>query len=136
MRYTNTTTMRRWGASLCVMVCLLVAGGCSDKDSSVDVVTLEGKVDKIERTTATTGTLTVLYRSEKHGQDMVGIGEITSETEILIDGTLATLADVREGERIRGEVRIDKVNGQERKTVMKLHIERAKPIGISPETKP
>lgn len=117
-------------------VWLLGVGGCSDKANSVDVVTLEGKVDKIERTTSTTGTLTVLYRSEKHGQDMVGVGDVTGETEILIDGTLATLADVRQGERIRGEVRIEKVDGQERKTVVKIHIERAKPIGMSQETKP
>jgi len=132
----NMKMIRRACASLCLGVWLVGAGGCSDKASSVDVIALEGKIDKIERTSATTGRLTVLYHNDKHGQDMVGIGDVTAETEILIDGTLATLADIREGERIRGEVRIDDVDGQERKTVMKIHIERAKPIGINQETKP
>ncbi len=132
----KTMMKRRTGVSLCLGVWLLGAGGCADKADSVDVVTLEGKIDKIERISPKTGKLTVVYFSDKHGQEMVGIGDVTEETEILIDGAVATLADIRVGERLRGEVRIDQVHGEERKTVMKIRIERAKPIGMGSVTIP
>jgi len=132
----NAMMIRRTGLCLCLGVWLLVIGGCADKADSVDVVTLEGKIDKIERVSANVGKLTVVYFSDKHGQEMVGIGDVTAETEILIDGAVATFADIRVGERLRGEVRIDQVHGEERKTVMKIHIKRAKPIGMGPVTKP
>ena len=42
----------------------------------------------------------------------------------MIDGTVSSLKDLREGERVRGEVRIDKKGDERIHTVLKLTIER------------
>ena len=108
---------------------MIAGGGCRKKEPGFEVISLVGKVEKIERRDANTGLITVLYFSEKHGQDMTGTGEVTAETEILINGAAATLADVREGDRVRGEVRVEKKGGQKIQTALKIHIDRPKPIG-------
>ncbi|UCE60758.1 MAG: hypothetical protein JSU63_03205 [Phycisphaerales bacterium] len=108
---------------------LLSAAACRDKDPGFEVVTLEGKVESIEIKPDGTGKITVLYYSEKHKQDMVGSGLVTKNTEIMINGALAQLKDIREGEHVRGEVRIEKKNNQKRQTALKIYIDRAKPVG-------
>ena len=45
-----------------------------------------------------------------------------------VGGAVAKLSDIREGERIRGEVRIEKKGGVKTQIVLKIHVERAKPV--------
>ena len=107
------------------MLCwILVSPGCRERDPGFEVITLEGKIEKIEATSDETGKITVIYYSEKHKQEMAGVGKVTRQTEIAINGALAKLKDLREGDRVRGEVRVEK-KGQERtQTVLKIHIDR------------
>lgn len=107
----------------------MVCGGCKKKDPDFDVISLEGKVEKIELSDTGTGFITLVYFSEKHGQEMVGKGKVTAETEILINGAAAKLSDVRVGDRVRGEVRVDKAGDEKKQTALKIYIDRAKPIG-------
>ncbi len=109
----------------------LVLPGCGEKESPPEVISLEGKVEKIERTTDTTGRLTVVYYSERHQQEVSGTGQVTPETEIMIDGAAATLKDLREGEHVRGEVRVEKKGGKKVQTVIKIQAERSRPGGTS-----
>ncbi len=109
-----------------IALAILLTCGCSKKESGPEVFTLEGKIEKIDRQSDTTGKITVIYYSEKQKQEMSGTGQVTKETEIMIDGAIATLKDLREGERVRGEVRVDKQDGKKTQTVLKIHAERAK----------
>ncbi len=70
---------------LVVTVAWIMCGGCKKKEPDFDIVSLEGKIEKIERDDTETGRITLLYKSEKHGQEMTGTGEVTAETEILIN---------------------------------------------------
>jgi len=112
---------------LTVSVLLVSVPGCGDKQSPPELMTLEGKIEKIERTSDKTGKLTVLYYNERQKQEMPGTGEVTAETEIMIDGVISTLADLHEGQHVRGEVRVEKKGGRQVQTVMKIKADRAKP---------
>ena len=104
----------------------VLCGGCGEKQPQAEIISLEGKVEKIERTSDTTGKITVAFFSEKQKQEMTGTAQVTKETEIMIDGAAATLKDLREGERVRGEVRGEKKGGKKVQTVLKIHVERPK----------
>ena len=122
------------GRSLCHRVILLawlplLCGGCGEKEQQAEIITLEGKVAKIDRTSDTTGKITVLYFSEKQKQDVTGMAQVVKETEIMIDGAAATLKDLREGDHVRGEVRVDKQGGKRVQTVVKAHVDRPKSGG-------
>jgi len=104
--------------------------GCGEKQQQAEIFSLEGKVEKIERSSDTTGKITVAYFSEKQKQEITGTAQVTKETEIMIDGAAATLKDLRDGERVRGEVRVEKKGGKRVQTVLKIHVERPK-TGVS-----
>ena len=86
-------------------------------------------MDKIDTADGETGKITVVYYSEKQGQDMPGTGLVTKETEIMINGVVSKLSDIRLGDRVRGEVRIDKQGDNRIQTALKIVIDRPKPIG-------
>ena len=108
---------------------VLLIPGCRKQDPGYEVMTLEGTVEKIELTSDETGEISVSYYSEKHGQEVVGTGRVTRETEIIVNGVVAKLKDLHEGERIRGEVRIEKKGGKKQQIVLKVYVDRPKPLG-------
>ena len=100
-----------------------VAGGCRQKDDAPEIVSLNGKVEKID---VASGLITARYYNAKRDAEIVGTGQVTAETEILINGVASRLADLRVGDRIRGEIRIVN-NGEEiRRLVLKIHVDRPK----------
>ena len=112
-----------------VLAVILLVPGCAEDEPDSEVVSLVGKIDKIDRTSDETGQITVVYYSEKHGQDMVGIGTVTAETEIMINGALAKLTDLRAGDHVRGEVRVEKKGQQRTQTALKIHVDRPTLVG-------
>ena len=119
---------RVWPASfLLALVVLALASGCRKPDESTHVMTMEGRVEKIKLTSDSTGEITVLY-IDKDQQEVMGTGMVTLETEVMINGAIATLADVREGERIRGEVRVARKGQRRTQTILKIYIDRAEPV--------
>ena len=129
----KTTTVARIVSlplhALIVLGLLLPLGGCGEKESAPELITLEGKIEKIERTSDKAGKVTVVYYNERQRQEMTGSGSVTAETEIMIDGAVGTLADLREGERVRGEVRVEKKGGKKTQTIVKIVADRAKSGG-------
>lgn len=112
----------------CAAIIASVLAGCRDSDPGFEVITLEGKVEKLKIEADGTGEITVLYFSEKHNQEMLGTGTITKETEIMISGVLARLEDIRLGEHVRGEVRIQKKREKQERIALKIYIDRAQPV--------
>lgn len=111
------------------LVLAMSCGGCREKDPGFEIMTLDGKVDKLEINADGTGSVTVVYYSEKHKREIAGTGIVTKETEIMINGALGKLSDIREGDRVRGEVRIEKKKGVRRQIAVKIIVDRAEPIG-------
>lgn len=114
-------------ASSMLAASLLTACGCNKEEKPLEVISLVGRIEKIKRTTDTTGEITVTFFSEKQRQEITGVAAVTEETEILLDGAAAKLKDLQEGERIRGQVRVEKKGGQKNTVALKIQVERAKP---------
>ncbi len=125
--------MRTWpgsvGGCLFLVAVLTVFPGCRDDDPGFEVISLEGKIEKIELQTDETGKITVLYYSEKNKQEVAGKGLVSKDTEIMINGAAARLSDLRVGERIRGDVRVEKKGSGGIQTVLKIYVDRPKPVG-------
>lgn len=127
---TSTSKRRRilW-AALLPFVGSLAGAGCNEDKEAFEVVPLEGKIEAITSNGDGTGELTVSYYSDKHKQEVSGTGRVTKETEVLINGVVARLEDLREGEHVRGDVRIDKKGDSKTRTVLRIHVDRPKPVG-------
>ncbi len=124
-------SLDRFARALCLLIVagVLLTPGCRKQDPGYEVVPLEGKIEKIKLTSDDTGKLSVSYYSEKHRQEVIGTGLVTRETEIMINGAIAGLKDLREGERVRGEVRIEKKGGEKKRIALKIYVDRPKPVG-------
>ena len=114
---------RYFGCSLVVILVMLV--GCSEDKPSVSLLSLKGKIEKIDRTSDRTGTITVQYFNEKQSKEVLGSAIVTADTEIMINGALAKLSDLREGDRVRGKVRVEKKGGLNTQTVLQMRVDRA-----------
>lgn len=112
---------------------LMLCCGCGDKSDEYEIIPLEGKVESVRVFRGGSGEITVSYHSEKHGQQITGTGRVTKETEITINGIIARLQDLREGERIRGEVRVEKKRGTKIQTVLKIYVDRPVPKPVADE---
>ncbi len=71
--------------------------GCSESDDQREYQSVEGTIERID---LASGQVTLLYFSKKHDREVTITGTATPETEIFINGALATLEDLREGERV------------------------------------
>ena len=111
------------------VVSLLLAPGCRNDKPSFEVLALEGKIETLDIRSDGTGEISVLYYSEKQKEEIIGTGLVTSETEILINGAVAKLADLREGDRVRGQVRVEKKGEQRKQIAWKIDVDSAIPTG-------
>ena len=112
-----------------MLLAVITCGGCSDDTDRFKVIPLEGRIEKITLKPDGTGAITVRYYSDKHRQEVVGEGRVAKETEILINGVVANLKDLREGDRIRGQVRVEKKRGLSERIALKIIVHRPKPVG-------
>lgn len=124
-------SLDRFARALCLWIVagVLLIPGCRKQDPGYEIVPLEGKIEKIKLTSDDIGEISISYYSEKHRQEVIGTGLVTRETEIMINGAIAGLKDLREGERVRGEVRIEKKGGEKKRIALKIYVDRPKPVG-------
>ena len=106
---------------------LTLPSGCRQKEGGADVLTLRGRIETIEPNSKDpdTGRITVRYRTEKQPDEKTGHGAITRETEIVINGALAKLGDLKTGDDVRVDVRIEKDSDEPTPVVLKIRVERA-----------
>ena len=116
-------------AATLLLAAVLFVPGCRENKPSVDILSLEGKIEAINQAKRE---ISVLYYNEKHRKEMIGVGQVTPETEIMINGAVAQLGDLRPGDRVRGEVRIEKAGGKQVQTALKIHVDRPQPLGGTP----
>lgn len=100
-------------------------GGCTEREGEPKVVSLKGVVERIDRQNRE---VTVRFYSEKRDAELTQVVRVTDETEILINGALATLTDVKEGERAEGSIRVTKSADATVYTALRVQIIRADPL--------
>jgi hypothetical protein len=113
----------------CLTLTLLVFAGCREKDKGPEIVDVEGQITRVIAHEDGTGEIAATFHSEKQEKEIEGVALVTAETRILINGEPASLADLHEGERIRGQVRSEKVGKTRRYTALTVHADRAQPVG-------
>lgn len=119
--------LARIGAAAALVLAVFVSG-CRKKEPQIEVVSLEGTVEAVNARPDGTGDIKVSYFNEKAGQDVIGEGDVTADTEIMINGAVGKLADIQVGDRVRGDVRVEKKGGERKLTALKIIVERAKPV--------
>lgn len=131
LTYANTGFLRcRTAGSFLAAGLLLggLCGGCKEKEPEIEIISLEGSVEKVDLRPDGTGTISVWYYNEKAGQETLGTGEVTAETEIMINGAAGKLADIKIGDRVRGDVRLTKTGNERTLTALKIIVERPEPV--------
>ena len=71
--------------------------GCREAGGERDYQTREGVIERIDLAESE---VTFRYYSKKHDREIPITGKATAETEVIINGVLSSLADLREGERV------------------------------------
>ncbi|MCO6437106.1 MAG: hypothetical protein J5J06_08460 [Phycisphaerae bacterium] len=117
-------------ASFLMLLLNVVAVGCREEKPAAKLVPLEGRVQKIEPGPDGTGRIMVTYRADRggHEQELEGVGEVTRETEIVIDGVVSRLEDIRVGENISGDVRIEGSGASRKQIVLRIQVDRARSL--------
>lgn len=111
--------------SLGIMIGLQLLTGCSRKESN-ELITLKGRVEKVRRTTDSTGEITVRFFSDKQDKEIVGSAFVTSDTRIEKNGGPASFQDLQEGVQVNGQVRSEKADGQRKYQAVLIQIETPK----------
>jgi transcription termination factor Rho len=102
----------------------LGVSGCKPKNEPPEVLSVQGRIENI-KVADNGGEITVAYFNERQNQEMVGTALVTAQTEIMINGAAAKLSDLRNGERVRGDVRVEKRDNQRTLTALKIYADRA-----------
>lgn len=121
MRMTGAT----WSFPAVLLVTVLIgSGGCEKKAKEPEIISLEGRIEKIKVTSEAAGEITVVFFSEKQGKEISGTAVVTETTEILVNGAASKLKDLHEGERIKGQVRVDKKGKETSHTALRIQAQR------------
>jgi hypothetical protein len=113
-----------WGLAGIVIGLHLLAG-CG-KNKSDELITLKGRIEKVRRTSDSTGELTVRYFSEKQNKEIDGVALVTVESHIEKNGVAASFKDLEEGTLVQGQVRVEKEAGVSRFKAVLIQIESPK----------
>ena len=133
-RASLTTVAIRLSVLLPVIACV----GCGEDEPGFRIVSFDGAIERIDAGPDFASRITIRYYSEKHKKEVLGTSLVTRETEIMINGAVAKLSNLREGEPIHADVRI--VTGRStdqrnrtatvtERTVLRIVVDRPGPGG-------
>ena len=103
--------------------------GCRDEKPASEVLTLEGTIEKVTAKDDGTGEIVVRYYSQKHLKEVEGVGLVTKETRVLVNGKTVSLADIKPGEPVTGEVRVERTGKTKRLIALRIQVDRAEAAG-------
>ncbi|MFQ5491848.1 MAG: hypothetical protein ACE5GE_14110 [Phycisphaerae bacterium] len=92
-------TRRTPNLALAVLVMVSIHG-CRKEDNEPEIRSVEGVIESLDLTNSR---ITMRFYNERHKQYITVTGQATPDTEIEINGVIATLKDLRTGERITAE---------------------------------
>lgn len=112
--------MIRLGAVIALGAGFLACGACGHKDAAPEHRTIDGVAESID---PSTNQVSMRWYNQKKQQDMKVAGTVTDQTEILINGRVARLEDIKVGEKVKATGRIMKDSGATQLTVIATRIE-------------
>lgn len=120
---------RMWARRLAVgLIGLTLIPGCSKDEPDVPI-SLKGRIEKVSRTTDSTGEVTVRYFNENQNKETVGSALVTPETRIERNGGPVAFKDLEAGMQVNGQVRSVKEGGERKFRAVLIQIETAQPSG-------
>lgn len=117
--------MRRMTAIGVAAMLGLVVLGCREDKPAVRTLAVSGTIEEIDLPNRT---VQVSAFVEKLGREETFTVHVTDDTELLINGSLAKVEDVRVGERAEGDIRVIKENGSRKYVALRVQIERAEVV--------
>jgi hypothetical protein len=106
---------------LVVLLAVAAMSGCAKKEKETEVIDVEGTVEKIDLPGRA---VVVRTYNRKHDREIRATVHVTDDTEILINGALAKLSDVKVGETAFGTVKIIKRDEVPRYVAVRVRVER------------
>ncbi len=114
--------------SIAGVLCLVA--GCAEDKKKTHVEEVAGTIERIDHAS---GMVAVRSYSPKHNKEVVFEVMVTPETELLINGSIATLRDLKIGESASGSVRIIQKEDKTRTiNAVKVRVERAEVLKAPP----
>ena len=115
-----------------VIAVFAMGPGCKPKKPRMKIVIVEGTVEKIERSSKR---VHFRFLHKKLGNYTTDNAQVDKDTEILINGKLSKLEDVKEGDTAEVTLQWPRDKKDER-TILKVKINRAVPKEGPPASKP
>lgn len=122
--------MRRTHSNPTFLGCLLLAAvtafpGCGKDEPEAEIKSQTGVIERIDREESR---LTLRFYNPKHDREDTVTGTINADTEIFINGVVSSLKDLREGERVTVQGRIQRQKGELEVLALKIQAERGETI--------
>ncbi len=119
-------THARIGLAFALASAICMFAGCSEEKKKSHIEEVTGTIENI-------GTRSVVVRtfSQKHNKELKFDVIVDPETEILINGSIASIKDLKVGETAFGSVRVEE-KGDDKKviTAVKVRVERAEVLRV------
>ena len=112
------------------MSAMVFAAGCNNNQPSVEYRELAGTIQKID---LNTGRVTLLFLHEKSGQYREIEGYVLPDTEIMINGRISKLADMKVGEHVSVHGRIETTGKTRRISAVKISVNRDETVSFGGE---
>ncbi len=113
--------MARQAALVALCAAMSAFCSCGERDTDVDYV---AKIGSFERIDLNADVATFKYRHEKSGEHRTEEVRVDPETEVLINGRLSNLSDIRIGEPVTVHWRVRRLGGLLRVDALKIRIVR------------
>ena len=122
----------QFGCAWVLAVLSVSIAGCPEKPKTSRVIDVAGTIEQVD---LANGALTVSTYLERTKTEESFVVKVRPETEILINGALARVEDIRVGERAQGSIMIERQGeGKKAKYIAdQIRIERAEAI-VAPES--
>lgn len=121
-------------STLITMAAGLVAfGACSHKNAEPEHRTIEGVAESID---TNTNQVAMRWYNPKKQADMKVAGTVTDQTEILINGRVARLEDIKVGEKVSVTGRIMKDSSSPQLIATRIEVTREASSTSAPTTRP
>ncbi len=119
----------RTGVAMVLLTLSIIAvvGGCIDEGSHRSVVSVDGhiaSVDPAQGGGGDMGQIGIAYQDDRGEGEIIKPAIVLRQTEIVINGVLSTLADLRAGDSMHGDFRVERNGNGKRYVALTIHVER------------
>lgn len=120
-----TLNLRRVVGLLLTPLLMASISGCRKEDHEPEFRSVEGVIQNVDLVKSR---ITLQFYNERHKRYVTVTGQATPETEIEINGVIATLKDLRVGERITAEGLVKGKGDNLEVIARKITVQRAETI--------